>query len=687
MFTHRPSPVAPPARHLAAARLAACVAAILLGACGGGGGSTPPPPVNTNASAIAASLPGELLATVKSTLAARQALGLSNNAITFSPDLVAGVALATTSSGEAVARSNTTVQEAGVDEEDLLKSDGDLILALDTLGRSPSGFAQSRLQLHRRGADGRLQALQTLALPADEASYPTPRGMLLASLNGGARRVAVLSESISAIGVPVPCPPGAACIATTALIYPPQALKSEVRVQQVEVTAAGVASLGSLAQIDGRLMGSRQIGNQLYLVTTHSPRLAADLLPLNATTAEREAALALLKVADVLPMLRINGGAPQPLVAETDCYAQPKNASLDLAVTAITAIDLSTPNFSRSSRCFVGGTEAMYMSTASIYLATTRQVHSLVGNVIRYAPQTTTDIHKFSVSGAAINYRASGEITGHLGWDAQRKPYRFSEHNGDLRVLSFTGEFGWGWLGDASSPTAPPPSPATLSVLRESGASLQLLAMLPNAQRPAAIGLPGEQIYAVRFAGDRGYVVTFRRSDPLYVLDLSVPADPRQAGALVIPGFSDYLFPMGDGLLFGAGKDADALGRVGGVKVALFDVRDIAAPKTLATQVFGDSGSQSALDYSSHGISLFTRGNVVRVALPVSVARTTGFTSSWQQSLQRFEVDTAARSLTTKTAVPSPGTQAYPDLWSDRALQIESQVYYLSQGQLVGVNW
>ena len=667
---------------------ASLFALTLLGACGGGGSGSPAPTApaaTTNAGAIAASKPGDLLNSIKATLAARQAQGLSSaSPVVWLSGAPAG-AISVTASGDAVARSNTTVQEAGVDEDDLIKSDGELIFTLDSLGSSSSGRPQSRMQVYRRAADGKLASLQTLKLPVDESTYPVSRGMVLAR---AANRLAVLAESSTPVALPVACPAGNVCVGTASSIYLPSAIQSEVRVQQVDIAASGQVSTGNLAVIDGRLVGSRQIDNILYLVTTHAPRLLPDLLPTTATAAERGAALDALTLTDVLPKIRINGGAAQTLVAETDCYVQPKNASLDLSITTITAIDLAAAGLSRTSRCFVGGTEAMYMSNASIYLATTRYAYGSVGNGIRYSPQASTDIHKFTVSGSNIDYRASGEVAGHLGWDTQRKPYRMSEYNGDLRVLSFTGETGWAWLTDDGSPTAPPPSPATLSLLRErsSDTSLQLVAKLPNAQRPAAIGITGEQVYAVRFAGDRGYVVTFRQTDPLYVLDLSIPSDPRQAGELKMPGFSDYLFPMGDGLLFGVGKDADASGRLGGIKVALFDVRDIAAPKSLGSQVMGLRGSQSALDYSSHGINLFTRGNTVRAALPVTL-QTNDLSGAAQSGLQRIEIDLSARAMTVKPLLPVTANNGYVDLGSERSLQIENQVYHLSQGQLRTLDW
>ena len=74
----------------------------------------------------------------------------------------------------------------------------------------------------------------------------------------------------------------------------------------------------------------------------------------------------------------------------------------------------------------------------------------------------------------------------------------------------------------------------------------------------------GERIYAVRYIGDTGFVVTFRQVDPLYTLDLSDPKAPRVAGELKVPGYSAYLHPLGDGLLLGVGQDATEQGRADG---------------------------------------------------------------------------------------------------------------------------
>jgi len=662
----------------------------LLVACGGGGGGSLQPTDNAgagsgNPSTLAASKPGELLALIKTTLQARQAQRINAPGVTLDAVADPSLGFVTTTSGAPVAKSNTTVQESGVDEPDLLESDGEMVFALDPQGRFSGGNGQAQLLVQRRGADGQLHALQSLALPVDPSTYATTRGMLLAS---AARRLAVLGDSVTPLGKPSPCPPGAMCIAGDSLIYWPGSMKTAAQVQLVELGAAGKATLGTSLSLSGQLVGSRLIGSTLVLVTTYSPNLAVDQLPASATDAERAALLAKLSAADVLPTISVSGGAPQPLVADTDCYVQPKNTSLTLQLTTITAIDLASPALTRASRCFAGGTEALYMSPASLYLATTRYAVTPMLAGIRYAPQTTTDIHKFAMNGLAIDYRGSGEVTGHLGWDPERKPYRMSESGGDLRVISFTGEVGWATLDSATAKDAPALSPATLTVLREraSDHSLQVLATLPNSKHPAPLGHAGEQVYAVRFIGDRGYLVTFRQSDPLYVLNLSDPADPQQVGELAMPGFSDYLFPAGDGLLLGVGKDADAGGRVGGVKVALMDVRDAARPTLLSSLVFGSRGSYSALDASSHGISLFQRGSVLRVAIPMALAGADPG-AAWQTGLQRLEVDTQARTLSARKMIASPLALYYPDISGDRSLQIEDQVIYLAQGQLGAWPW
>ena len=116
----------------------------------------------------------------------------------------------------------------------------------------------------------------------------------------------------------------------------------------------------------------------------------------------------------------------------------------------------------------------------------------------------------------------------------------------------------------------------------------------PMVQLGSLTGLaPGESVYAVRFMGERLYVVTFLQVDPLFVIDLSDAAAPTLLGQLKIPGYSDYLHPLNASHLIGVGKDAEVTGRVLGLKLALFDASDVSNPREAFTTVVGARGTDS----------------------------------------------------------------------------------------------
>ena len=668
-------------------------AAVLVGlsGCGGGGGGgnpVPPPVANPPSEvALAASKPGELMTYVRTKLDARAAEVQRNPGMVFMPsigsDLTVGfVTITSATSATSVERSGTTVQEQGVDEDDLLKTDGSVLYTLTTPPELFKGQNAAVLKTYRRRADGGIDAAGSLATIVEADAVAVARGMLLSA---PAQRVAVLGQSQQVMAFDF-CAIAQPCI-LPAMVIAPQYAKPTVHLDLINVSNATTPVLAERVRIDGRLIGARLIGNVLYLVTQHTPQLALEALPATATKAERDAMLAKLSAAEVLPTIRIGNAAATPLLVDTDCYVQAKNTALGIDITTVTAIDLATGTSSRTSRCFVGGSEALYMSTNSLYLATTRSNYATGTALIRFPATMSTDIHKFALAALTINYRGSGEVPGHLGWDPARKSYRMSEFNGDLRVLSFTGETGWAFLADATIPSAPPPSPATLSILREraSDQTLQVVGKLPNDRRPAAIGKTGEQVYAVRFLGNRGYVVTFRRTDPLYVLDLADAADPKPVGELETPGFSDYLLPLANNLLLGVGRDADARGFATGAKISLYDVANPAAPREVTSKVFGAAGSATGLESSSHGIDLFTRGNLTRVGLSLRVIDARGFISA--RGLQKIEIDTNARSMTVGTLLPASDGVTNWDLSRERSVQIENSLYYLSGASFTASNW
>ena len=204
-----------------------------------------------------------------------------------------------------------------------------------------------------------------------------------------------------------------------------------------------------------------------------------------------------------------------------------------------------------------------------------------------------TRIHRFDLSEKGTEYTATGEVPGWL-----HNQFSMSEHEGLLRVA--TTDFDWWWGSDTDD--------------REEGNNVFILD--PAQGQMQIIGsieglAPGEQIYAARFQGDKGYLVTFRQIDPLFTLDLSDPTRPRAVGELKIPGFSAYLHPRGADRLIGVGMDGTDDGRLTGVSVSLFDVSDFSEPAQVdRVTVESEWGSSEAL-WDHHAITI--HGNLLTV--------------------------------------------------------------------------
>lgn len=201
-----------------------------------------------------------------------------------------------------------------------------------------------------------------------------------------------------------------------------------------------------------------------------------------------------------------------------------------------------------------------YTSEESLYVTTNRWNDFVDEEWVSNNPESPrTVIHRFSLLDG-VEYVASGEVIGTL-----LNSYSMSEFEGDLRVATtaYSDDFGGGQDNG-------------VHVLRVDGADLVEVGSVRGLGR-------GEQIQGVRFDGPRGYVVTFRQVDPLYVIDLSNPSNPAMVGELKIPGYSTYLKPIGGGRLIGVGMSGTETGQITGVQVSLFDVSDPAAPRQVAT--------------------------------------------------------------------------------------------------------
>jgi hypothetical protein len=250
-----------------------------------------------------------------------------------------------------------------------------------------------------------------------------------------------------------------------------------------------------------------------------------------------------------------------------------------LGMLTVLTIDLSKSIVPVDSDGLMTDARTVYGSQGSLYVASERWLDPTPERGDAVPSGRGTAIHRFDARDSDhTTFRASGAVRGYL-----LNQFSLSEHGDHLRVAT-TQEPQW-WTGEGREQ-----SESYVTTLREGGGELR--------QRGQVGGLGrGERIYAVRFIEDRGYVVTFRQVDPLYVLDLSDPAKPAVAGELKILGYSAYLHPIADDLLLGVGQDATEEGRTRGTQLSLFDVGDAAAPKRTHNVTLGQSGSEAEYDH------------------------------------------------------------------------------------------
>ncbi len=357
-------------------------------------------------------------------------------------------------------------------------------------------------------------------------------------------------------------------------------------------------------ELEGLLHHSRKIDDILYLVTSYMPQLDLPETGVVEDGEDRatEQLLENTSVEELLPGYTVNGGERQLLHDAEDCLLPQSNESNYgyRSLHHITAINLREKKISDTA-CLGTPVEGLYSSQESIYLAMT--------NYERW-PSSTTVLHKFKLNEDTLEYAATGAVTGHLGWSSPS--FRMDEHEGYLRVVT---------TNDRLNEVDAGLREHKLFILEENSdnKSLDLIAQLPNETETGNIGKPGEDIYSVRFDGDRAYIVTFERIDPLYVLNLADPAAPKIDGELELPGFSTYLHAMGDGYLFGIGQAADSNGFIAGMKAVLFDVRNSAEPKVAGEVLLGENGWSDAL-HDHKALSFLPVGESgMRITFPVTM--------------------------------------------------------------------
>jgi len=460
--------------------------------------------------------------------------GVTGGIVTFSSDfaIVASAATAAKTAAEAGGYSTTNIQVAGVDEADVVKTDGTYIY----LSKGDTVYI-------------------VLAYPAEEAKLLTKikfdvevsdlfvAGDKLVVFTRGYGRVYTMSKGGFA--------PTYMMDTTAVYFYDISDRVNPVRERTYEAEGAYVAT--------------RLIGDYVYVISQKGAWVYRGVLE--------------------LPAYSENGKICQVPVTNIYYY---NGTDPSYAYTTVASINAQDPGSPVASKTFLlGSSGTVFCSAEYLYLTT--------------GGYSSTGVHKIRLENGAIEGVADGSVP---GWILNQ--YSMDESGGYFRIATTTGQ-AWGVGTSRNNVYVLDPDMKIVGTLEDLA--------------------PGEQIYSARFMGDRLYLVTFKKVDPLFVIDLSEPTAPRVLGKLKIPGYSNYLHPYDETHVIGLGKEAvDSEGGsfawYQGVKLSLFDVSNVSAPVEVAKLEIGDRGTDSPALYDFKAF-LFSRERNLLV-IPILEAKVSG---------------------------------------------------------------
>lgn len=480
--------------------------------------------------------------------------------------------------------SKTNVQVNGVDEADIVKTDGKyiycisfekqkvFIVAVDKDGKmsiantidyqkDAEGFQPSDMYVY----DNTLVLLGSAYIMRGEpASSPVPSPDVTEKPQATANDTVDSPNIPPFMGKPALMPEYIGEQSTVALEY---ALDTKPEMKRKIV-------------LDGNLVTSRMIDNAVYIVTNRYPfGIMYDYAYYGTPTLEAR----VIKDEDLLPKYQDSqsGAAGYATVPASEIGYAPDTQDTNMMMVG--SFLVNSPDNKLQVETIMGAGTTVYMSLNSLYVAGYSQVlvsperekkswwpglGSANVEVIPAVYDEFTPIYQFAVQKGKVDFTGSSKINGRI-----LNQYSMDEYQGNLRIAMTQGNT---WDGTSQS---------IVTVLDQ---NLKPLGSVDNLGKT-------EEIKSVRFMGDKAYVVTFRQTDPLFVVDLNDPQNPKLLGELKVPGYSAYLHPWGQDKLIGFGMDADENGRTKGLKIAMFDVSDPIHPKQLFSKELGDRGSYSEI--------------------------------------------------------------------------------------------
>ncbi|WP_240419072.1 beta-propeller domain-containing protein [Paenibacillus periandrae] len=533
--------------------------------------------------------------------------------------------------------SGTNVQVEGVDEADIIKTDGSYIYQVN----------RNRVIIASAYPADQMKVTQTLTFEdqnfrAKELYIDDKHMVVIGSTFYRTADHVVPMEGQTAPAMPVsgPAVPQSAVSSSESVAVPSIAISpvptpvpaDNIRIVSLpginlarNTTKAIVYELGDRTQVkklrevelDGNYVSSRKVGSSLYLVSNKGlnvyPLLRGDVSATDKAAALKNSAPAYKDSA---------AGDAFISIGYEDIRYFPNSVQPNYLL--IGGFNLNQPEQKLNVSSYLGSGQQVYASQSNLFVTTNEYTPAVEQPSTGEEPlakrrivpgETNSVIYKFAMDQGTIRYTGRGKVPGRA-----INQFAMDEMNGSFRIATTTG-----FVGRDDDMT----SKNHMYVLNE---SMNVIGQINDIA-------PGEQIYSVRYAGNRAYMVTFKTVDPLFVIDLQEPQAPKILGKLKIPGYSNYLHPYDDTHLIGFGKDAVEVssnnGSNGsaqttayyqGMKMAMFDVSDVANPKELFSESIGDRGTDSELLHN-HKALLFSKEKNL-LAFPVTIMETKSHAAS-----------------------------------------------------------
>ena len=474
-------------------------------------------------------------------------------------------------SGVSADYSQTNIQVTGVDEADIVKTDGQYIYTV----------SNNNVFIARAYPPDKAQLVSKI-----EIENGTPSELFIEGRNllvFGTRSQEIISEQKKAAEIMPP--------------YPYYQNLTFVEIYNLANPEKPV--LKRKLEFEGTYSSSRKINNYVYFVLNSYPdyRIFAE----NTNTRPPD---------EPVPLYRDVSGQD---LNKTDVSFTTLTGCTDVAYIEpivsnqyVSVISLPIDDYKKeiAKEVILGSSENIYASLENLYIANTTWQSYEAGfwdELLGTGPEEKTNIYKFSLNKGEISYQGKTEVPGTI-----LNQFSMDEYKNHFRIATTIGHVSR--TGDKSTNNV-----YILDKDLKQVGSIEDIA-------------PGEKFYSTRFMGDRAYLVTFKKVDPFFTVDLSNPANPKILGKLKIPGYSDYLHPYDNNHIIGIGKETveaeeGNFAWYQGMKMAIFDVTDVENPKEKFKTIIGDRGTDSPV-LNDHKAFLFNKDKQLLV-IPITLAQLT----------------------------------------------------------------